>query len=117
MPGCQRGSWGSLWKAGVKTASPLHRLDARKRPLGRFRDEWLRGGGEFLEECANPYVLARTAHGGGIAEGDASVSHEATPLRALDRASAKDGAKLLFVHCGQPFEPRQKERFTVWRFS
>jgi hypothetical protein len=48
MAGCQRGSWGSLWKAGVKTASPLHRLDARKRPLGRFHDEWLGGGAKFL---------------------------------------------------------------------
>ena len=83
---------------------------ARKRPASVLRDRGVRRSREALQQHIDSSVSCRAPLHGGIPERDASISHDAAPLCALDRASAKDAAEFFLGQRGQPFQVGLKNR-------
>lgn len=85
--------------------SRAHLLDARERPLGRFRKQLIALSGQPLEGFTDASVDGGAGADPGVAERDAGVAQEAAPLGALDRASTEKPAKLRFAQSEKPFKP------------
>jgi hypothetical protein len=109
----ETGAIGTAQAEAAKALNPPRLLDARKSPLGRFRDQGLPGGREPCKKCRNPFAMVRATREDGIAEGHAGVAYQASPLRALDGTAPKDRAELFLVHRRQPLEAWQEERFLI----
>src|SRR5712692_863216 len=96
---------------GTRFASRALSAQTRKRPTSVLRDHGVRRSreaSEALAEFVAPSLLQRHT---GIPQRDASISHDAAPFRALDRATAKDAAKFFLGQRGQPFQAGLKKRF------
>src|SRR6202007_2290068 len=86
-------------------------LDAGERPKGGFGDDRVFRSRKALQQFADPSITGCFTVEIGIAQGDASVANQASPLGSLHSAAAKKAAELRFVHFRQPLESRQKQRF------
>src|SRR5260370_22048950 len=86
-------------------------LDAGKRPKGGFGDDRVFRRRKALQQSADPSISGCFAVEVGIAQRDASVANQASPLGSLHSAALKEAAEFRFVHFRQPLESRQKQRF------
>src|SRR5712664_533215 len=81
-------------------------LDAGERPKGGIRDDGVFRGRKTLQQFADPSITGCFAVEIGIAQSDASVANQASPLGPLHSAATKKTAELHFVDFRQPLEPR-----------
>ena len=75
-----------------------------------LREDCVPGRSQFRKPRADFSVARLAGAQAGISNRNARIAHQAAPLRALHRASAKHVAEFLFGERDQPFQVRRKKR-------
>lgn len=88
---------------------PSDWIEAGEGPAGVIGDELVAGSGEAREKIGNARVGGRAGIDAGIAQSDAGVADESSPLRAFHRAFVKHLPEFFFAERSKPFEIRREQ--------
>src|SRR5712692_7670643 len=102
---CLLGSRGTFYliRLFYLSARSFSTSQAGERPAGVLGDERIAGCHERFEPRNDPCVSRRPCLYTGVAERDAGVAYEASPLRAAHGAPPKHFTEVCFAERRQPF--------------